>query len=246
MRKMIHSTKDNSRGNLFMRKSYEEFLHRLSQYRLYLNMTQEDIGSVLGITQSQFSKMELGKTIVLYKSLKCLMKEGWDIDFLMTGKEFVRKESELVSLIKNAEEEHKPELLYAVAWLLEQGIFRNNSDLSFETRCELEVLKIRATGCHSESVLYEVRKIFGISQVPMAEKLGVNIKKYRMLEKRKSDPDAELLIRIYEVTGCKPSLLIDLGNVDNVIIDDLWQQIEYSAQKKILMLSKQILWFLKT
>lgn len=228
-----------------MRRSYEEFLHRLSQYRLYLNMTQEEIGSVLGITQSQFSKMELGKTIVPYRSLKCLMKEGWDIDFLMTGKEFGRNESELTSLIKNAEEEHRPELLYAVAWLLEQGIFRNNADICFETKCELEILKIRANGNHTESVLYEIRKIAGISQIPMAEKLGVNIKKYRMLEKNKADPDAELLLRIYEVTGCKPSLLIDLGNVDNVIIDDLWQQIEYTAQKKILMLSEQILWFLK-
>ena len=242
---MLFRSKDNSRGNLFMRRSYEEFLHRLSQYRLYLNMTQEEIGSVLGITQSQFSKMELGKTIVPYKSLKSLMKEGWDIDFLMTGKEFGRKESELAVLIKNAEDEHRPELLYAVAWLLEQGIYRNNSDISFETKCELEVLKIRAGGYHPESVLYEIRKIAGIAQIPMAEKLGVNIKKYRMLEKRKADPDAELLLRIYEVTGCKPSLLIDLGNVDNVIIDDLWQQIEYSAQKKILMLSEQILWFLK-
>lgn len=228
-----------------MRRSYEEFLHRLSQYRLYLNMTQEEIGSILGITQSQYSKMELGKTIVPYRSLKCLMKKGWDIDFLMTGKEFGRNESELTSLIKNAEKEHRPELLYAVAWLLEQGIFRSNADISFETKCELEILKIRAGGNRADSVLYEIRKIAGFSQIPMAEKLGVNIKKYRMLEKNKAFPDAELLLRIYEVTGCKPSLMIDLGNVDNVIIDDLWQQIEYSAQKKILMLSEQILWFLK-
>lgn len=228
-----------------MRSSYEDFLCRLSQYRLYLNMTQEETSSVLGITQSQFSKMELGKTIVPYKSLKCLMNEGWDIDYLVTGKESDRSESELISILREAEKEQRAELLYAVAWLLEQGILKSVPEVSFETKCELEILKNRTSGQNAASVLYEIRKISGISQIPMSEKLGVNIKKYRMLEKRKADPDAELLLRIYEVTGCKPSLLIDFGNIENVIIDDLWQQIEYSVQKKILMLSEQILWFLK-
>lgn len=59
-----------------MRRSYEEFLHRLNQYRLRLNMTQEETSNGLGITQSQFSKMELGKTIVPYKVLELLMKMG--------------------------------------------------------------------------------------------------------------------------------------------------------------------------
>lgn len=228
-----------------MHSSYEEFLQRLSQYRLHLNMTQEETGTVLGITQSQFSKMELGKTIVPYKSLERLLKEGWDIDYLVTGKESVQIESELTSLMLQAEDRNRQELLCAIAWFLEQGITKCVPDMSFETRCEIEVLKRRANGKETDSVLYEIRKISGISQIPMSEKLGVNIKKYRMLEKNKANPDAELLLRIYEVTGCKPSLLIDFGNVENVIINDLWQQIEYSVQEKILTLSKQILSFLK-
>ena len=228
-----------------MRGSYEDFLCRLNQYRLYLNMTQEDTGNVLGITQSQFSKMELGKTIMPYKSLRCLMKAGWDIDYLVTGKKSDRSESELISVLGEANEEQRAGLLHVVAWLLEQGILKCAADVSFETKCELEILKSRTSGCNTESVLYEIRKMSGISQIPMSEKLGVNIKKYRMLEKRKADPDAELLLRIYEVTGCKPSLLIDFNNVENVIIDDLWQQMEYSVQKKILMLSEQMLLFLK-
>ena len=52
-----------------MRKRYEDFLGRLNQYRLYLNMTQEELSSALGITQSQFSKIELGKTVMPYKIL---------------------------------------------------------------------------------------------------------------------------------------------------------------------------------
>lgn len=228
-----------------MHSSYEDFLKRFSQYRLCLNMTQAETSHLLGITQSQFSKMELGKTIVSYKSLKCLMKEGWDVDYLVTGKESVHGVSELTELLMEIDEHEKRGVLNAVAWLLEQGIAKCVSEISFETKCEIEVLKRRADGCETDSVLQEIRNISGISQIPMSEKLGVNIKKYRMLEKSKTNPDAELLLRIYEVTGCKPSLLIDFGNLEYVIIDDLWQQIAYPVQERILNLSKQILCFLK-
>lgn len=228
-----------------MHSSYEDFLKRFSQYKLCLNMTQAETSHLLGITQSQFSKMELGKIIVSYKSLKCLMKEGWDVDYLVTGKESVHGVSELTELLMEIDEREKRGVLNAVAWLLEQGITKCVSEISFETKCEIEVLKRRADGCETDSVLQEIRNISGISQIPMSEKLGVNIKKYRMLEKSKTNPDAELLLRIYEVTGCKPSLLIDFGNLEYVIIDDLWQQIAYPVQERILHLSKQILCFLK-
>lgn len=66
-----------------MSNHYEEFLKRLVQYRLQVNMTQEKIGQVLGITQSQLSKQELGKTIMTFHSLCILMDIGWDVDFLL-------------------------------------------------------------------------------------------------------------------------------------------------------------------
>lgn len=166
-----------------MRRSYEEFLHRLNQYRLRLNMTQEETSNGLGITQSQFSKMELGKTIVPYKVLELLMKMGWDVDYLVTGKESSVDTSELNDLIIQAGDEYKKELLSVMAWLLEQGVEKCVADTSFETKCEIEILKMRAKEETSESVLFEIRKISGLAQIPMSEKLGVNIKKYRMLEK---------------------------------------------------------------
>lgn len=228
-----------------MRSNYEDFLRRLNQYRLRLNMTQEETSNALGITQSQFSKMELGKTIMPYKALELLISMGWDVDYLVTGKESVRNISELRTLLVEAEGEHRRKLLDFVAWLLMQGIDKCVSELNFETKCEIEILKMRANGKASDTVLYKIRKISGMAQIPMAEKLGVNIKKYRMLEKNKVNPDAELLFRIYEVTGCKPSLLFDYDNIENVIIDDLWNQIALPVQKQILFLAKQVLGFIR-
>lgn len=228
-----------------MSNNYEEFLQRLNQYRLRLNMTQEETGRKLGINQSQYSKMELGKTIVPYRTLELLMKMGWDVDYLFTGKEAACHTSELGELIAWGDEKDRRELLSAVAWLLKQGVEKSVSGVSFETRCEIEILRMRASGGTSKSVLYKIRKIAGIAQIPMSEKLGVNIKKYRMLEKNEVDPDAELLLRIYEVTGCRPSLLLDDSNVEGMIIDDLWRQIDRPIQMKIKSLTEQVLWFLK-
>lgn len=228
-----------------MRSSYEDFLRRLNQYRLHLNMTQEETSNALGITQSQFSKMELGKTIMPYKALELLIRMGWDVDYLVTGKESVHNVSELRNVVMEVEKEHRGELLDTIAWLLKQGIEKSVLEVDFETKCEIEILKMRANEESSDTVLYKIRKISGMAQIPMAEKLGVNIKKYRMLEKNMLNPDAELLFRIYEVTGCKPSLLFDSDNVENVIIDDLWSQIVAPVQKQILLLTEQVLWFMR-
>lgn len=228
-----------------MRKRYEDFLRRLNQYRLRLNMTQDELSSALGITQSQFSKIELGKTIMPYKTLELLEGMGWDVDYLVTGKNFAKGVSELNTILQQVEEPYKKEVLSAVTWLLNQGINKCCPNLGPECKCEMEILQMRVGSESSGSVLYEVRKVSNMAQVPMAEKLGVNIKKYRRLEKNEVCPDVELLFHIYEVTGCKPSLILHNDRAENIIIDDLWNQITAPVQSKILSLTEQVLWFIR-
>lgn len=216
---------------------YESFLRRVVSYRKMMDMTQVEACEELGITQSQLSKMELGKTIYSYKMLQSLYAKKWDVDYFFTGKKYDYTISEVSHIIDNAKE--KREVLKLAAWALEQGIQRSNVLLSEETKFEAELLKYRAYTTELHSVLYEIRVISGISQIPMSEKLGVNIKKYRMLERDEINPDAELLLRIYEETGCRPSLLLDPDNIDHVLVSDLWQLIKPQVQKEILLLMKQ-------
>ncbi len=225
-----------------MRDSYEKFLYRLNQYRIHLNLTQEETSIELGITQSQFSKMELGRSVVPFRIMELLLKMGWDVDYLVTGRKSCTRSSALNALI-HKEEENRKEFLGALAWLLELGIEKSRVEFDDEIRCEIAILRRRSGLSSTGSVLHEVRKIAGFAQIPMSEKLGVNIRKYRMLEKEQISPDAELLLRIYEVTGCKPSLLLDYA--DNRIVDDLWDRIRPAVRKKILPLAEQILWFMK-
>ncbi len=208
-------------------------------------MTQEETGNALGITQSQFSKMELGKTIVPYKALMFFIEMGWDVDYLVTGKKSVKAGSELSHLVAKAEGQQRQELLGAVIWLLKEGIGKCQLNLSSEIKCEFEILNMRTTAVNDDSVLYRIRKATGFSQILMAEKLGVNIKKYRMLEKNGMDPDAELLSRVFEVTGCRPSLILNHDHLEERIIDDIWGQMTPPVQGNVLALAEQVLCFIR-
>ena len=228
-----------------MSNHYEEFLRRLVQYRVQLHLTQENLSEKLEITQSQLSKQELGKTIMTYKSLVRLMNMGWDIDYLFTGNQSVRKPSELTALLEGTEILHRESMLEFISWALDKGIKQSVPKLSVEEKCEISILKMKSSNSENESIMYEIRKLSGEAQIPMAEKLGVNIKKYRALERRQIDPDAELLLGIYEATGCKPSLFLTTDRIENLIIDDLWNRIRSEKQKEILVIASQIDKFLR-
>ena len=225
-----------------MNSYYEEFLKRLVQYRIRLNMTQETISRQLGITQSQLSKQELGKIIVPYKSLVSFMKMGWDVDYLLTGKSFRREESKLTDMLNDVEEVNYKPMLEFIAWTLARGIEKSASGLSME----ICILKMKCNEDTDESIMYEIRKIAGEAQIAMAERLGVNIKKYRALEKEQVFPDAELLLGIYEITGCRPSLFLMDDHIEDVIIDDLWSRVDSERRKEILAIISQVEQFMRT
>ena len=229
-----------------MNSYYEEFLKRLVQYRIRLNMTQETISRQLGITQSQLSKQELGKIIVPYKSLVSFMKMGWDVDYLLTGKSFRREESKLTDMLNDVEEVNYKPMLEFIAWTLARGIEKSASGLSMEDQCEICILKMKCNEDTDESNMYEIRKIAGEAQIAMAERLGVNIKKYRALEKEQVFPDAELLLGIYEITGCRPSLFLMDDHIEDVIIDDLWSRVDSERRKEILAIISQVEQFMRT
>lgn len=228
-----------------MSNHYEEFLKRLVQYRKQMNMTQDRVSQELEITQSQLSKQELGKTIMTYKSLVRLMNLGWDMDYLFTGEHSVRRPSELAALLEKAKAEEQKPLLEFITWALDKGMRQLRTELSPEEKCEIGILKMKSSKDADGSIMYEIRKLSGEAQLPMAEKLGVNIKKYRALERKEIEPDAELLLGIYEVTGCKPSLFLTTERIESFIIDDLWIRIPPKKQKEILAIAMQIRKFLE-
>ena len=90
-------------------------------------------------------------------------------------------------------------------WAIEQWAQNEKS----EEKIGNKLLKTFLQSEEKETPLQKLRKAFGVSQMKMAELVGVNIKKYRALEKGELEPDAELMANIYEVTKCKPIYFMD-------------------------------------
>ncbi len=217
-----------------MSNIYDKILQRMIEYRNSLDLTQEQVGAILGKTQSQFSKIELGKTIISYDDLCLLLQADWDIDYLVTAKPQITWKKSVEDCF-HVEKQHWNELKEVLIWAIGQVIPDSRGIENKDIFCEYALLKRMVNHQKSDSLLLELRSISGIAQTAMAEQLGVNIKKYRDLERRVTNPDAELLALIYEMTSCRPSLFFYQDEMEEHILNDLWNQISEERQKKIIL-----------
>ena len=70
---------------------YEDFCNRMRVYRKRLGYNQADIGKELGISQNDYSKRENGLIMISYDNLKKLQEIGMDIDELVSGKRWRKR-----------------------------------------------------------------------------------------------------------------------------------------------------------
>lgn len=214
-----------------MNKLYEETLHRLVCSRQLEEITQMDMGKQFGVTQSHYSKMELGKAEITYDFLCKMYAENWDIDYLVTGIIY-RGDNELLQrLLLSCEQKEKRELLRLIVWgieqLLEQPV---NETVKRELRAMHLLLEMEVP-C---SMIYRVRNIRECSQVSMAEALGIGMRKYRKLECGETQPDLELMTKVYHISGCRPSLFIDENAGKRILLNSLWNMLGEPVQKELI------------
>ena len=217
-----------------MSNIYDEILRRMIRYRTSLSLTQEQVSAIIGKTQSQYSKIELGKTILSFADLQNMRLEGWDIDYLITAKEGVRWTSVEAEALNKIGADKWQSLKPVIIWALGRVLARKDAFADRDVACEYELIQIVSLQGVTGSLLFELRNMAGMAQTVMAEKLGVNIKKYRDLERRITYPDAELLALIYGITSCKPSLFVHEEDLEEYLLMLLWNRITTSEQKEIL------------
>lgn len=220
-----------------MSKAYDDFLRRMSAYRDARNLTQTDVSKLIGKTQSQYSKMELGKTVVPYEVLEKLQNVGgWDIDYIVIGKNRFRWESSLFDYLNANFDADWQSLKEVLVWALGQHVTEENSVSGKDIDCEYKLLKRLMYQENPQTIMAEIRSITGATQMTMAEMLGVNIKKYTGLEKGTVCPDAELLALLYDISNCRPSLFFCTNPVETErhLMNDLWNEIQTERQQEII------------
>lgn len=87
-------------------------------------------------------------------------------------------------------------------------------------------------GCKkSSNIFLVIRRMTDNRQKVMAEKLGLDIKKYRELEKDRSLPDSEIIWKLYDLFNISPTVVLkDKNSIINEI-SSLLEAIEENGEE---------------
>lgn len=212
-----------------MAEDYAKMLERFAKYRKSLALVQSDVSESLGVTQSRFSKGESGRESISNNLLSGLYEGGWDIDFVVTGIEFKKKKQSFRDALIDFEEDD--EVFMMIYWAM-ANLCKFHYDFDVYS-LELNLLKFL---CLNENVtVFEaIRHVKGINQLDYAEMLNVTIKKCRNLEKGDSYPNADMIKNLFDMFGCRPTLLLEVDGLKWNIIENIWNNIAPEDEKTLV------------
>lgn len=207
--------------------TYENVLKRLKSYRKSAEVTQEEIAAKLRISQEVYSCLENGKVIISGQLMIKLDNIGLGIDKLISGKTYDYNTPDLesyINLISAAEA--KDFILKLLAEIIVNDFSKDFSILSDN----FLLLHALSRSWDNFSMLRFVRSRLKLNQIDMAERLGLGIKKYRVLEREMIYPDAEMLSFIYNMSRYEPALFMNMPGRKFQIVKSVWETL--SPEKK--------------
>lgn len=213
-------------------EKYDSFCKRLREVRHAKNLTEKETGLMLSKSQDQYSRIEIGETIMNYFELKQLQKNDFDVDYLITGNTSKKQKMDIIEIYDKYEQDNREQFLELLHWAIKYASPKRHEEEQYKIMWQLFTLTI--FGEKNLSLIEQLRKILKINQWDFAEELGVNIKKFRQLEKEKIMPDAYIICTIYEKYNCLPSILLSGDEAVKVIIEKIWQQLDGGERKEIV------------
>lgn len=188
-----------------MNVSYQNVLERLKEERLQKNWSQEQISRQLKMSQSHYSKVELGKKRFTYYEVRRLYDLELDAHYIFTG-----NKSGIVQEAFFADCDYR-ELhfyLHVLAYMAEYVYLSKRVCRWESVYQEVEYIKyLTAPERANDSTLFTLRRILDYSQQKMAGKLGVDVKKVRAMENGESLPDSEILWNLYRLFRIPPAVM---------------------------------------
>ena len=185
--------------------TYQDVLRRLKQERLRNQWSQMRMGQCMRMSQSHYSKAELGFRRLTYYELQFLCDSEIDVHFVFTGNKRENSDygffqscdyTELICILK-------------ILYFTFEYFYRNKSVYGDQAYKRAEYMKyVVFSRDFNRNMLHDIRKVEDCTQFKMAEILEVDIKKLRDLENGNRRPDSELLFRIYRAFHVPPAVLL--------------------------------------
>lgn len=187
-----------------MNTSYQNVLERLKEERLARSWSQDQISQKLKMSQSHYSKVELGNRRFTYYEVQDLYELELDAHYIFTGQRGSIREDVFFS---NCDYRELHFYLHVLAYMAEYFYMVGRSEGWKAVYKELEYIKyVTAPDKTDDNTLFLLRRMLNYSQQTMAEKLGVDIKKVRTMENGESRPDSEILWKLYHFFRIPPAV----------------------------------------
>lgn len=192
-------------------EQYKNVINRLIYYRKNLGVSQAEMAELLGISQSEYSKIENGQTRLLHKHLKALHGNRWDVDYIVTGSHSLCKTGGLNDILDGCSaEEYEKLYVYTIenAFLYWDDIFKQPKNLRLYSELKIQLVMIANQAAQPEVLRY-IRTVLGMNKKEFGELLDVTRKTYSRCEEGSSELDTEHILKLYNHGICCPSFVID-------------------------------------
>lgn len=186
--------------------AYNDVLKRLKQERQRLSLTQEEMGRCARMGQSNYSKIELGSRRLSYYELKYLCDTDIDLYYIFTGCRCSEKYNEVFFDYNYLELLCFLNIISSVA---ELRCVKEDGDNRREVLAQTGLFRLSDWEYRlNRNVFLSLRQSLDHSQCEMAAKLGVDVKKLRMLENGGCLPDSELICKLYQMFYVSPAVVL--------------------------------------
>ena len=175
--------------------TYEDFLERLKEERINQDLTQCEMGARLRMSQSHYSKAELGTRKLTFYEMQSLCKTELNVFYILTG---IRVDEKYRKTLEESAPHELNLLLRIVCYAYS---FHRRKGMQYFADGYSEKVETEYYGLlrdNQTNIFYSIRRIKKYSQKKMASMLNIDVKKLRDLEKGIVQPDGELIFKIYQ------------------------------------------------
>ena len=184
---------------------YVDVLKRLREERYRLGLSQKEMSHYVRMSQSNYSKVELGLRRMDFYDLKHLCESEADVYYIYTNQRSKGIYKDFLCLCEYSELICVLNILYSVLACSYKKIPTEQVSNIIEKLKYITWIE----GNHStDNIFIIARRSMNYQQQKMAGILGIDIKKLRDLENGRCLPDSELLCRLYKLFYISPSVIL--------------------------------------
>lgn len=127
----------------------------------------------------------------------------------------------------------KVEIVKLILWATYQSIPYEKSNEIYEIKRAWKHIELIENEKKMNSIWRNIRKVEGISQQRMAERLDINIKRYQRMENLRTKPDAEILHSLFFDLGYSPLVMMkqDMFYLDE--INKIWDEFPEKTRERL-------------